>query len=274
MLKQLLLPSLSRVAPGSTAILEVPVGPTYRKIMFRVTAASGLDEADIGRIEVLLDGKVKQTYKSLAQLIDMNAYYDRGGDAVSATLAQFAVHFDHAELTDGTQRRLPDIGTADVRTMAVQLEIASGAPASIAIEAYALIDPTPKPLGVFVAVNNIPYTASASGDNQIDKLLRGPWYSAIHFFKSDVDSVEITANQVKVVDAPKSVLEYFQEVADPVKRVPQTANCTHVDFVLDGDMLTNTLKTQGLSDFRCILNLGTSGNIDIVTETLDTLQGV
>ena len=52
------LPSMSRVVPGSKAVLELPIGPTYRRVYFVATAAAGLDIADFGRMDVLIDGKV------------------------------------------------------------------------------------------------------------------------------------------------------------------------------------------------------------------------
>lgn len=267
------LPSMSRVTPGAKATLELPIGPTYRRLFFDVSAASGLDAADIGRIDVLVNGKVVQTYKDLARLNALNAYYGRAADTMAATAAQFGIHFERAELADMVYRRAPGMGTADVQTFHVEMEIASGAPASIAITAYAEVDPVPQPIGVFFKVREFPFSSAVSGQVEIDKLPRGGWYSAIHLFKADVTAVEVEGNQVRVVDASKGILERTQKEASPVKRVPQTASCTHVDFITDGD-LSQSLRTDLLNDFRIKATLGTSGALDIVAETFDTLAGV
>ncbi len=267
------LPSMSRVTPGSIATLELPIGPTYRRVFFVVAAASGLDTADIGRIDVLINGKVVQTYKDHARLVALNGYYNRAADSISGTAAEFALHFERAELLDAVYRRAPGIGTADVQTFHIEMAIAAGAPASITMTAYAEVDPQPQPLGVFFKVREYPFSSAVSGDVEIDKLPRGPWYSVVHLFKSDVNSVEVTANQVKILEATKSIMERTQKEASPVKRVPITASATHIDLITDGD-LAQSLRTADLQDFRVKMNLGTSGSVDIVTETLDTLGGV
>lgn len=271
MKKIIRLPSLSNVVPGAIATLEMPIGPTYEKIIFDVTAASGLDATDIGRINVLIDGEVIQTYKNLARLNALNDYYGREADSMSGTAAQFVLHLNRAELESAVWRQAPGIGTDDVQTFHIEIEIASGAPASIAMKAHALVNPARQKLGAFFRVREFPANSSTSGVFEADKLPRGAWYSAIHLFKSDVDAVEVEANGIKIVDATKAVLERTQKGASPVKRVPQTASATHVDMITDGNLL-ESLPTANLSDFRVKMTLGTFGAVDIVTETLDTLS--
>lgn len=264
-------PALSNVTPGAKATLELPIGPTYEKIVFDVTASSGLDVADIGRIDVLIDGQVVQTFKNLERLNKLNDYYGREADTMSGTAAQFAIHFNRAELESAVWRQAPGIGTNNVQTFHIEMEIAAGAPASIAMTSHSLVDPVRQDLGAFFRIREFPASTSVSGDFEIDKLPKGAWYSAVHFFKADVNRVEMEANGVKIVDATKAILERVQKGASPVKRVPQTAIATHVDMITDGNLL-NSLPTAGLSDFRFKLNLGTSGSVDVVTETLDTLS--
>lgn len=268
--KLLKLPSLSRVVPGSTATLELPLGPTYKRIIFAVTAASGLDAADIGRIRVLMNGQEKMTFANLQRLMDLNGYYNRAPDTMAATAAEFAIHFERAELADLIYRRAPGVGTADLQTFHVELEIAGGAPATIAMVAYAEVDPVPQPSGVFFQVREYPYSSAVSGQVEIDKLPRGPWYSAIHLFKADVSAAEVQANSVKILEGSKAILERVAKEASPIKRVPVTAKATHLDFIVDGD-LANSLATSGLQDFRVLMTLATSGAVDVVTETLDRI---
>jgi hypothetical protein len=266
--KLLRMPSLSRVAAGAIATLELPIGPTYRRLIFSATG-TGLDLTDIGRIDVLVDGKVVQTYKDLTRLVDINSYYKRGAD----TFNQFAIHFERAELLDAVWRRAPGMGTADVQTFHVQLNIVGAAPVDLAITCHAEVDPQPMPLGLFFKIREYPFSSAVSGDVEIDKLPRGPLYSVVHLFKADVNAVEVTANQVKVFDGTKAVIERTQKEASPVQRLPITAKATHIDFIADGD-LAQSLDTSQLSDFRVKMTLGTSGAVDIVAEVLDTLQGV
>lgn len=266
------LPSMSRVVPGSKATLELPIGPTYRRIFFVATAAAALDITDFGRMDVLIDGKVVQTFKNATRLKALNDYYGRGADAFAATRCEFALHFERAELMDTAYRRAPGIGTADVQTFNIEIELPAGAPADIAMEAYAEIDPVPQKLGVFFKVREYSFSSAVGGEVEIDKLPKGGWYSVLHLFKADVTQVEVEANQAKAIFATKEILERTQKEASPIKRVPQTASATHIDFITDGD-LTQSLRTDLLNDFRIKATITAPGAMDIVAETFDTLQG-
>lgn len=266
------LPSLSRVAPASKATLELPLGNTYERIIFTATAAAGLNAADVGRIDVLIDGNVVQTYANLQRLIDINGYYNRETDTITgATQMEFALHFTRAELLDNVWRKAPGFGTADVQTFHIEMQIDAAAPADIAIKAHALVDPISEKLGAFFRIREFPANSSVAGILEADKLPRGAWYSVIHLFKADISNVEVIANDVKMIDATKAILERIQKGASPVKRVPVTAKATHIDLITDGNLL-NSLPTAGLSDFRIKMTLDTAGAVDIVTETVDTLN--
>lgn len=270
MKKILTLPSLSRVTPGSKATLELPLGATYERIVFVVSAAAALDAADIGRIDVVFNGQSKMTFANLQRLIDLNSYYAREPDTVSATQIVYALHFNRAELVDNIMRSAPGIGTADLQTFHIETEIAAGAPADISIKAYAQVNPVRQELGAFFNVREYPANSSTSGEFEIDKLPRGAYYSAIHLFKADITAVKVKAGDIEITDATKTVLERFQKAASPTGRVPLTAKATHIDFITDGNLL-DSLPTANLQDFRIKATLGSAGAFDIVTETLDVL---
>ena len=283
--KIVLLPSLSRVQPGSKATLEIPTGPTYHRVDFTVTAAAGLDAGDIGKISCLINGNVAQEYTDLQRLLDINAYYDRDSDAVAATEITFALHFFRGELLSAQRllyqgqpvvvdyRRMPGIGTADVASFHIEIGIDAAAPADIAITAHAYYDPVKQPLGVFTRIREVPAAFAVAGLVEVDKLLKGPLYQAIHLFKSDVTAVEVLVNSVKIIEATKGVLERLEQSASPVKRVPITARATHIDFCLEGDV-EQCLETDPATtkDFRVKFNITAAGNVDVVTETFDKID--
>lgn len=265
------LPSISQVVAGSTASLQLPLGNTYEKLLFKATAAANLNTADIKRINVLIDGNVVQTYKNLDRLIAINGYYDRETDTVTGdTAIEFAIHFARAELLDNVWRKAPGFGTIDVQTFHIEIELADDAPADVNLTAHALVDPIQQKLGAFFRIREFPVSNATAGVFEVDKLPRGAWYSVIHAFKADISKVEVEANQVKIIDATKSILERTQKGASPVKRVPASAAATHIDMILDGNLL-DSLQTANLSDFRLKLTLDTEGAVDVVTETLDNL---
>ena len=264
------LPTVSRVAPGARAVVDIPVGPTYEHILLRFTAAAGLGLEDINRIDVLIGGTVKQTFKNAARLVSINAYYNRDTDTVTATEMVLGIHFNRAELADNVWRSAPGIGTQDVATFSIEFDVDAAAPASIACTAWAQVNPVQQPLGVFTSIREFPANAVSAGVYEHDKLPRGAWYPAIHLYKPDISYIEVEANGVKVIENPKAILERFQKGATPRARVPQTAQATHIDFMLEG-VLADTLPTAGLQDFRVKATCDTNGAFDIVAETLDTI---
>lgn len=260
------LPSLSRVAPGAKAVLELPLGPTYLRVHF-AAAGTGLAIGHIGRIEGKINGKGRMEWASLQRLAYLNAYYNRSADTVN----DFCLHFFRAEMEGHVFKRAPGIGSADLTTFHIELDLDAAFPADGTIEAWAEVDPEPQPIGAFVHVTEYPFSSAVAGEVEIDKLPRGPFYTAIHLFKADVSEVEVLANRHKVIEATKGRLERAQKEASPKARVPQTAQATHVDFVLQGD-LYGSYPTGGLNDWRIKATLDTAGSMDIVTETLDVLS--
>lgn len=272
-------PSISRVSPGSKAVLELPIGPTYKRIDFTVTAASGLDASDINRINVVMNGVIIQTFKNLQRLMDINAYHARPADAMAGTAALFSIHFASREFDSGlplnpnahAARLAPCMGTAGLTSLTVELEIASGAPASIAMSANTVSIGDVQPPGQFIQVQEYPWASSVAAEVDYDKLLRDKAYVAMHLFKSDINAVKIEKDQRIYLDATKSLLELDQKNAAPFARAPVTGSATHIDFCLDGNIM-DTFKTFGSQDLRLKMTFGTTGAVDIVTETLSGLS--
>lgn len=266
------LPSISRVVPGSKAVLEVPVkGPTYKKVLFVITAAAGLDVSDIGRIDVLFNGNVRQTYKNLQRLIDLNTYYKRSTDSVGATRIEFMLSFFSAQYDNLAYKLATGIGTADLASFNIEMEIATGAPADIAMEATAYIDTEPQPIGAFVGIREYGISSSVTGEIETDKLGKnGEVYHALHLAKADISRVTLEADQNKVIQATKQDLERYQKDASPNPRVPVSASYTHIDFLMDGNA-GDVFNTRGVNDLRLKMVFDTVGAAEIVAETLETL---
>jgi hypothetical protein len=265
------LPSISRVVPGSKAVLEVPVkGPTYKKILFVLTGTD-LDVSNIGRIDVLFNGNVRQTFKNLQRLIDLNGYYNRSVDSVGATRIEFMLSFFSAQYDNLAYKLATGIGTADLASFNIEMEIASGAPADIKMEATAYIDTMPQPIGAFVGFREYGISSSVTGEIETDKLgKQGEVYHALHLAKSDISKVTIEADGIKVIEATKKDLERYQKDASPKARAPVSAGYTHVDFLLDGNA-GDVLNTRNVNDLRLKMVFDTVGAAEIIAETLETL---
>lgn len=263
-------PTIDNVGAGNTAVLKLPIGPTYEKVLMTLGAASGLDIADIEYMEVLVNGDSKWKL-TLQELYDLNAFYNRSADTISGTAAEFMINFLSQQFNDPAYVLSTGWGTGDLDSLEIQFKIAATAPASLTMSAEVQIDTVPQPLGAFVAIRPYNKSSSVTGEVDIDSLPKnGPVVMAWHFCKADITHVEIEANQTKIVDASKEHLERFAKDAWPVKRVPVTARMTSVDFLLMG-LAGDVFNTKGVTDLRAKATFGTTGALKILAETLETL---
>lgn len=265
------LPSVSPVAPSSNAVVILPIGPRYMGVNFQCSGTA-LASSHIGKIEVRMNGVVQMEFKDLDRLILFNAYYGRPTD----TVTNWSIYFDRAELVDLVQRRMPGIGTRDLKTLDIKITLTSSFPADGEIKAYAMQDQVEENLGAFVKVREFTIPdPGTTGEVEIDRIPRADYCLAMHFFKADVTNVRLKINRngknEEKVDAPKAVLERFQKNASPLARVPQTASATHVDFILEGN-LYDALQLEGLSGLRVLPTIGTAGAFDTVVEYLGGLN--
>jgi hypothetical protein len=254
------LPSLANVGAGQSATLNCPVGLTYDRIEFEY---SGVTLSEMKNVEVVINGKPVMTFKDMARVEKLNDYYGRAKTSGFITL-----YFARPEMVNLRDQRLTALGTADVSTLAVNIDIDSGASAPV-IKAYA-IQSEPQPLGAFIKVREFQFDASVSGQMEISTLPKGPRIMAAHLFKGDVNDLEVEIDSQKVYDASKDLGEAVQSGYD---RVPQTSDATHFDTCLEGD-LSQALVTQGAQDLRFRADLGSSGALSVLVEYLDGFNGI
>ena len=256
-----LMPSLSGVAGGSTAVLNCPLGLTYDSIKFHL---SGVTLPDITNIKVLINGKVIQSFKGALQLGKINKYHKRGHESTGYMTLWF---IDPSKLSL-QDKRATAIGTSDIKTFSVEFDIDSGVVSPV-ITATA-VQSNPSKLGVIRKVKEFPLSSATAGLIEVDNIpTSNARIQAIHCFKNDVDKVEVEIDSRKAFEATKSLTEALVRDYD---KQPQ-ANCTHVDFQLEGD-LTQAIVTQGVQDLRLRMTLGTAGQVGIVVEYLDGLGGI
>ncbi len=253
------LPSLGNVVGGSTATLDCPVGMTYDAIKF---AYSGVTDAQMTDIELLINGRPVMQYKDAVELKALNDYYGRPDAAGEMTM-----HFRRPELIEA-QRAFPGLGTADIDTLQIRIKIDAAA-ASPVISASAQLSPA-QPLGVFVKVRYLNANYATAGKQEMPNIPRGGRVLAMHLFKADVDNVEVEVNNRRVMEGDKATFESYQKGAG---RKPQSAKATHIDWSLYGD-LGRALVTDGVQDFRIRPTIATSGSIRTVIEYVDGFEGV
>jgi hypothetical protein len=254
------LPSLANVAAGQTATLNCPVGLTYDRIEFEY---SGVTLAQMKNVEVVINGKPVMTFKDMARLEILNDYYSR-----PKTTGFITLHFARPEMALVRDQRLTALGTKDVATLAVNIDIDAAAAAPV-IKAHA-VQSEPQLLGAFIKVREFQFDASVAGTMEISTLPKGPRIMAAHLFKADVNDLEVEIDSQKVFDTSKDLAQSIQKTYG---RTPQTASATHFDTCLEGD-LAQSLVTSGAQDLRFRCDLGTSGAVPILVEYLDGFKGI
>lgn len=257
------LPSLTNVAAGLTAVLNCPLGLTYDRILLEYSGTS-VTRAMMKNIQVKINGKPIQTFKDADELQNINDYYGRADNTGFVSL-----YFNRPELDNVGSQRLTGLGTMDIQTLSVELDIDSGAPGDFALKAHANRS-EPQPLGLVTKVKAFPMSSAVSGEIEIDNIVKGPRIAAIHLFKSDISNIEVDIDSQKIYEASKGLGEVLQKEHG---RVPVTASATHIDFMLEGDE-GQALITGGASDFRLRPTLTTSGAVRVVVEYLDGLAGI
>lgn len=261
------LPSLANVAPGSTATLNCPIGRSYDRIILEYT---GVTLAQMKNLRVELDGKPIMEFKDGTQLDDINKYYKRYDEAGFLT-----IWFNRPEMNSLEHQRVTRLGTGAggqgvVQTFQVSFDIDSAASAPV-VKAHA-VQSDASPLGMITKVKQFVFSSATAGQFEIDSIPRGPRILAVHCFKADVNAVEVEQNSRKIREGSKALLEFLQKESN---RAPMSAKATSIDFTQEADLF-HSIETRPdiIRDQRFRLTLGTPGEVRVVVEYLDYLEGI
>lgn len=263
--------NVGNVAAGSRFSVEFPVGErVYRNAVLELT---NILPAQMTDLSLELHGKPVMQFDDLAQLKLLNDYYGRD-DKTGAGIHTF--YFSRPEFLE-RWRDLTAIGTGDISTMILRgkLDAAVVNPVIKCHADYFVPDVNGRQrgehlLGAITKIRSFPRTFATAGKQEIDSLPMGGRIIAMHLLKSDINDVEVEASEQKFYDASKTIGEAVQSRE---ARVPQSANATHVDFVLEGDP-EDALVTRGLSSFLLRMDLGTNGSATPMVEYLDGFEGI
>lgn len=225
MQRQIPLSNISNASAGNKAQIICPVGDTYDQVVLAYTGTA-VARADLTNIKVLASGEEIQFYVNGDELDEINDYYGRADSAGYLTL-----HFNRREMKGLSDERIYGLGTADQKSLVVEIDIDPTAPADFGLTADALVS-APQPLGVFCRVKKFNFNSNVAGDLDITTLTTGPRMMAIHLVKADISKVLVKADEVTIFDTTKVKSQVVQK---NYGRTPQTATMTHVDFCLEGD---------------------------------------
>jgi len=256
------LPSLSNVAKGSTATLELPRGLSYHQILLKY---SGVTLSQLKDIRMEVDGKTFQSYKDGEQLEKINHYFARG-DAQDSFIA---LHFARSEMNDLAQRRLFALGTADISTLALRVDVDAEAD-SPKLEAYGL-EAEQEPFGYVTKIKHFPVAFSTGGLHEVDNLPTpaSARIAAIHLMTSDVTHAELEVNGHIAFQAPKALEGKIQSDAG---RQPSVDKFT-LDFIKENDFAQSQVLAE-IQDFRIRMQVAKATSFDIVVEYFDIKAGL
>lgn len=259
------LPSWSNTSAGATASLQLPVrGPTYEELILKF---SGVTLAQMKNIRLQINGKPVQEFSSGTELKFLNDYYARKDNTASGYISLWMTWPEEVRLAN---RRLTGIGTLDVSTLELLIDIDGAATAPV-IETWAW-QARPAKLGVIRKVKRFSKAAAAAGVYEIDSIPKPLKHNiqAVHFLKSDAASLEITKDSIKIYDTDKTVGAILQSERG---RVPQDATATHWEATIDGDS-SEGLAVGGVQDLRFKPTLTTSGSVNVIVEYLGEFAGI
>lgn len=259
------LENITQVAAGASVQINCPVRPTYHMIGLEY---ANLTLAQMKNIRVEISGKVVQTYADGQELQDVNDYYNRHDGSADGFLP---LYFVRPEFENTVLERMFAVGTMDVPTLAVQVDIDAAA-VNPALSAFARVNPKPEPLNTITKVKRFPRTFATAGQKEIDSIIRGPRIMALHLGKVDVSAVQMLANSTEIFPSgfTKERLEFEQQ---SYGRSPISARYTHLDFCLEG-RIDEMLVTGGLQELRLLPTLDTQGDLDVLVEYFDVWEGI
>ncbi|MDF2185456.1 major capsid protein P2 [Grimontia hollisae] len=256
------LPSFSNVVAGATATLQLPLGLSFHMLLLEF---AGVTLAQMKNIRLEVNGKVVQKWKDGERLNSMNKHYKRG----TATASSLPIWFIRPEMDDPLQQRVFAIGTSDVQTLTLLIDIDSAATAPV-LKAHA-IKGNQSPIGIITKIKTFPVSFATAGEQEIDNLPlpRGARIAAIHLYSPDITRCELDMNGRNVFELDKTLTAKIQT---DYQRDPQTSDKMSMDFMLEGDM-SQALVLEGVQDFRIRPTLANPGAVDVVVEYLDQFNG-
>jgi hypothetical protein len=262
------LPSFSAVAAGQTANLTIPKGPTYRGLFleYRTSGTLAVEadmSADITGIRVKVNGVVR--WESSAADLIMTLKYQ--GFTVDAGI--LPIHFARPTLRTPVMEEATAWGTADVDTLTLEVDIASGATAPTLV-GHALVTPDSRPLGPIIQRTKFSYAATTAGVFEVPDLPKsnGDLF-AIHFASSVVTGLELLIDGSRIADVPKVVAD---RILKDTGRVPQ-ANVYHFDPTFL-DRTDDRIALLNRQDVRFKLTVSGAGAVPIIMETVNAPLGL
>lgn len=267
------LKKIENVGSGQTASIQLPIGPTYDKLRFKL---GNVTPAQCKNVRLELNGRLISNYKDFAEMQLIDAYYGRRVEAGFVTW-----HFNEDDVLATLEAgRFTGLATMGLQIATITFDI-DGAAVNPSVQVFAEKSapfqaagqwikkhrtyPFPQGAGEFSEHTTLP-AKSAAGAN----------IKAMHVIKSDITDVELIIDNTQWFQFPKDVNEEMQkDYGRQVRRVPQAGMFT-LDFILQGDFGNTLPLTAGIQDFRLKTKATTDGSVNVAVEYYDkfTMTGL
>jgi hypothetical protein len=266
------LPTIANVAAGNTVSINLPVGNTYEQVVLYRT---GVTDAQIKNIALEVNGRIVSEWPNAERLISMDKHFAR-----PQTDGAIVFHFNRPELDKLEERRFFGLDTNQsqgIQTAIIKMDIDATAAAPV-LEAFALVSQSvPNSPNFLTKVRRFIVPVSAAGQFDIDNIPRpvGASIGAIHMYMpddGDADSVcqvtkaELLVDNVNWHDIDAAKAANFQS---SFGRVPQVADATVIDNMLEGDMRHALAITPNIQDFRLRCVAASAGQVEVMVEYID-----
>lgn len=278
--RQIKLINIQGVVAAGTAVITLPPGPLYHKVVLKVSAAAKTGVQILNELRIKINGKTQRvhTYTELDDLNKFNgaiyAVQNSGGAGNSYFLT---IHFSEPWRTMQMQREILAWATGDVSSFQIEADILAAAGA-VTFEAWAEVE------------NSFAADGKPSGMRLINKWYRtqlgvtgikqpflgipiSEHLQQISFFDANISEVEILLDGVQIRNLPKALNDAILVGAG---MVPVAGR---FDIVFDhDDVLSNALpleieqggvlvKAKELA-FNLTLSDGTARNIPVIYQKL------
>lgn len=255
---------LRNVGPGKTAIITLPLGPTYEALHLDLNG--GLLISDIETIIGKVDGK--PFFTSTGADIAKQINYDGYGLPTTKLTLDFTLPFARSQgspsgpTSQAAEMLLTCLPSAKMQSLTFEIKIAAAANVASAIEALMQIsEPTENPFVLKQFVTDQSFAAANTHSILLPTGEAGGMLERLYLHTSGagaITNVELKNNGVTILEATPEEIQYIQQYF--YKKVQQTAMLV-IDFHLQGlrSKLFNTvvgrntymkLTTDGAMDLR------------------------
>jgi hypothetical protein len=265
------LPTIANVAAGNTVSINLPVGNTYEQI---VLYTAGATNAQLKNIVLEVNGRMVSEWPNAERLVSMDKHYNR-----PQTDGAITFHFNRPELQLLAERRffgLDTNQTQGIQTAIIRMDIDAAAAAPV-LEAYAMTSQSVAGAPNYLTkIRRFIVPVSAAGQFDIDNIPRpsGASIASIHLYMPDADAdglcqvtkAEMLVDSVNWHEPDAAKAANFQR---GFGRVPQVADSTVIDNMLEGDMRHALALTNYIQDFRLRCVAASAGQVEIMVEYID-----